>query len=241
MELPLGIFGVAIATVILPGLSRIHSGQDHAAFNKTLNWALRCIVLLGLPAIAGLFILATPLIFTLFQHGEFAVAAVQPTVYSLKAYCVGLLGFMMIKVLASAYFARQDTMTPVRYGVVAMAVNMALNLALIIPLAHVGLALATSLAACLNCTLLLIGLMRRGVLSFSAEWKAFLIKVLVALALMIIALWLLLPDSTLWQEWTILQRVMQLLLLVGVGGAVYFLVLFFSGMRVRDFLHAPEI
>ncbi|HAG94499.1 MAG TPA: murein biosynthesis integral membrane protein MurJ, partial [Gammaproteobacteria bacterium] len=163
MELPLGVFGIAIATVILPSLSRKHASQSVEAFSQTLDWAVRMVLLIGLPAALALVVLAAPLLVTLFQYGEFSAADVDRASLSLQAYGAGLLGFMLVKVLAPGYFARQDTKTPVKVGIKAMVANMVFNLALIVPLAHVGLALATSLSALLNAFLLWLGLRREGV------------------------------------------------------------------------------
>ena len=142
-ELPLGVFGIAIATVILPSLSRKHAAESAGQFAATLDWAVRAVLLIGLPAALALALLAEPLIATLFHYGEVTDRDVTMAAQSLRAYSAGLLAFMLIKVLAPGYFARQDTKTPVKIGIIAMVANMAFNLALIFPLAHAGLALAT--------------------------------------------------------------------------------------------------
>jgi putative peptidoglycan lipid II flippase len=235
MELPLGIFGIAIATVILPTLSRIHGKGDDGLFTRTLDWGLRSILVLGLPASVALVVLAHPLIYTLYQRGEFGVESVAPTAASLQAYALGLLAFMAIKVLASAFFSRQDSKTPVRIGIVAMASNMAMNLLFIIPLAHVGLALATSLAAFLNAGLLLRALSQRGLTDFGSDWLRFALRVAAAIAAMILVLFLLhRPDSD-WIAWGDARRITWLLMTCGLGGAAYLLMLWLGGMRIRHF------
>jgi putative peptidoglycan lipid II flippase len=235
MELPLGMFAVGIATVILPALSRIHTSKDATKFSDTLQWGLRCVLVLGIPASAAFLVLADPLIITLFQYGAFGVDAVEPTRRSLQAYSIGLVGFMAIKVLASGYFSRQDTRTPVRYGVVSMVSNMVLNLIFILPLAHVGLALATSLSALLNAGLLLRGLVQRDVLNWRAGWIGFLLKLAAATLAMAVGLWLVNPATSDWLGWNAAQRVFWLLLICGGGALVYGGVLLACGLRIRDF------
>ncbi len=144
VELPLGVFAIAIGTVILPSLSGKHAGDDTQAFSRTLDWALRLVLLIGIPAALALAVIAEPLLATLFNHGEFSANDVLRSGESLRAYSAGLVAFMLIKILAPGYFARQDTRTPVKIGIIAMVANMAFNLALIWPLQHAGLALATS-------------------------------------------------------------------------------------------------
>ena len=144
-ELPLGVFGIAIATVILPSLSRKHAEKSGEQFAQMLDWAVRMVLLIGLPAALALILLAEPLLTTLFHYGQMSDRDVEMAAMSLRAYGVGLLAFMLIKVLAPGYFSRQDTKTPVKIAVKAMVANMVFNLMLIVPLAHAGLALATAL------------------------------------------------------------------------------------------------
>lgn len=235
MELPLGIIGIAIATVILPTLSRIHSRGDTADFARTLDWGLRSIVVMGLPASVALVSLAHPLIITLYQRGEFGVDSVGPTALSLQAYSLGLVAFMVIKVLASAFFSRQDTRTPVRYGVIAMVSNMALNLILLIPLAHVGLALATSLSAFINAGLLWWGLHRQGGVEPGAGWPLFLLRVGFALLCMLLMLQVLSQPDSVWIAWSDLQRAAWLGLVCAAGGLSYLVALWLAGLRLTHF------
>jgi putative peptidoglycan lipid II flippase len=159
VELPLGIFGIAIATVVLPSLSRKHADKSLADFAAMLDWAFRMVLLIAIPASLALILLAQPLIITLFQGQNFSVDDVTKVTSSLQAYTLGLVAFMSIKVFAPGYYSRQDTRTPVRIGILAMVANMVMNILLVFVLdfAHTGLALATSLAAILNATLLLLG------------------------------------------------------------------------------------
>lgn len=240
MELPLGVFGIAIATVILPSLSRKHASQSNQAFSHTLDWAVRMVLLIGLPAMLALIVLAEPLLVTIFQYGAFSVEDVNRASLSLQAYSLGLLAFMLIKVLAPGYFARQDTKTPVKIGIKAMVANMVFNLALIFPLAHVGLALATSLSAVVNAALLYSGLRKQGVYQPDAGWLLFLIKLAVASGLMVVSVYLLNQDLAQWLSWNWLNRSLNLALLVVVGIVVYFVALLAMGIRPRHLLVKPS-
>jgi putative peptidoglycan lipid II flippase len=234
-ELPLGVFGIAIATVILPSLSRKHAAESGDQFAATLDWAVRAVLLIGVPAALALALLAEPLITTLFHYGEVTSRDVMMSAQSLRAYSAGLLAFMLIKVLAPGYFARQDTRTPVKIGVIAMVANMALNLALIVPLAHAGLALATSLSAWLNGFLLWRGLRKQKAWRSQPGWPGFLMQLLFAnAALAGIILWLSDPASV-WLAVGGYERMLNMAILVGAGASVYFVALALAGVRVRHF------
>ncbi|WP_229809204.1 murein biosynthesis integral membrane protein MurJ [Salinicola rhizosphaerae] len=235
VELPLGVFGIAIATVILPALSKRHAEQSGEHFARMLDWALRMVLLIGLPAALALVLLAEPLLVTLFHYGAMTDHDVVMASRSLRAYALGLLAFMLIKVLAPGYFARQDTKTPVKIGIVAMAANMLMNLALIVPLAHAGLALATALSAFLNAGLLGAGLRKRGVLRFQPGWGRYAFQVVGGCLLMGLVLWWLSPSWHVWVEWGALHRAGELTLLVAAGAGVYFAWLAASGVRLRHF------
>ncbi|PIE40990.1 MAG: murein biosynthesis integral membrane protein MurJ [Gammaproteobacteria bacterium] len=236
MELPLGVFGIAIATVILPSLSRKHASDSPEAFSATLDWAVRMVLLIGVPAALALAILAQPLLVTLFQYGEFGIRDVEKATLSLQAYALGLLGFMLVKVLVPGYFARQDTKTPVSIGIKAMVANMVFNLLLIVPLAHAGLALATTLSAFLNACLLFIGLRKEGVYHKTPGWMPFLVRLLLAnVTLVAVILWLN-PDAPTWLGWGWWERSLQMAMLVVEGVAAYFACLFLGGMRKQHLL-----
>jgi putative peptidoglycan lipid II flippase len=236
LELPLGIFGIAIATVILPALSRIHSkGGDDTEFAKTLQWGLRSVLVLGLPASVALIVLADPLVITLYQRGRFDIDTVAPVAGALQAFSIGLLAFMAIKILASAYFSRQDTRTPVRYGVIAMISNMVLNLLFILPLAHIGIALATALAAIVNAGLLMRGLLQRQVLVLGAPWWVYVGKVVAANAVMLGVLFLVRQSPAQWLAWNDLVRAGVLTLVCAAGGVSYLLALLAFGVRPAHF------
>ncbi len=237
-ELPLGVFGVGIATVILPSLSRQHTRGDDG-YSQTMGWALRMVLLIAVPASCALVILAEPLLFTLFQYGEFKADDIYMASYSLKAYALGLIAFMLIKVLASGYYSRQDTKTPVKIGITAMVVNMLLNLLFVVPLhfiwqlGHVGLALATACSAFLNAGLLLRGLLRQGVYQPGPGWRRFGVQLLLANLAMVAALiaTMAVLDAFPMLSWW--RRTLQVGLLCGAGLLTYSAVLFAVGLRFR--------
>lgn len=235
MELPLGTFGIAIAIVVLPSLSRKHAEASTKNFAETLDWAFRLVCLIAIPASIALALIAEPLLVTLFQNENFPVSDVVGSAGSLRAYAFGLIAFMAIKVFSPGFYARQNTSTPVRIGIIAMAANMAMNIIFYLSgLAHVGLALATSLAAFLNAGLLLRGLRAEKVFYFQAGWLAFLVRI--ALATLAMAFYLI-NFSGAWEDWLLwstFQQVQHLALLVLGGGSIYGLMLFIFGLRWRD-------
>lgn len=233
VEFPLGVFGIALATVILPNLSLQHAAASTEAFSRTLDWALRWVLLVGTPAMVGLFLLAGPMLTTLFQYGEFSQHDVEMATRSLMAYSIGLMGFILVKVLSPGFFARQDTKTPVRIGIIAMVANMVMNLILVFPLAHAGLALATSLSAFLNAYLLFRILRRDGVYSPEAGWIRLMLQVSLANLAMAALLWWGASDLQAWFGWNGWQRAMQLLFWITAGGVVYFVVLLLVGVKFR--------
>ncbi|MFK0573786.1 murein biosynthesis integral membrane protein MurJ [Endozoicomonas sp.] len=236
-ELPLGVFGIAIATVILPSLSTRHAEEEDGHFSRTLDWAIRLVLLIGIPAAVALFILAGPLIATLFDYGEMTDRDVLMAAMSLKAYSLGLIAFMLIKVLAPGYFARQDTRTPVKIAIKAMAANMVFNLILVFPLQHAGLALATTLSAFLNAGLLYHGLKKSEVYKPATGWWLYFSRLLLANLAMAATLFWLAADIEKWLAWSLLERISQTGMLVISGILVYILVLLVSGVRPRHFRH----
>ena len=231
LEFPLGLFGIAIGTVILPALSRNHINAEGEGFGKTMDWGVKAILLLGLPAMMGLIVLAKPMLMVLFMRGAFSIHDVEMASYSLMAYGSGLLSFMLIKVLAPGYYSRQDTKTPVRYGIIAMVTNMGFNLLFAIPFGYVGLAIATSMSALLNATLLYRGLHLAGVYRVSKPTMVFFAKAVVSTALMVIVLYYFLPSQQIWLNWHLLERAKALIGLISVGALSYLLMLLLLGIR----------
>lgn len=241
VELPLGVFGVAIATVIMPGLSRLSATQSGEKFSQMLDWAIRFVVLIALPATLALIILAEPILYTLFYHGEMKQSDILMSSYSLKAYALGLFAFMLIKVLVPGYFARQDMKSPVRIGIIAIFANILMKPLVVIPLVmlwgmgHVGLAFTTAMAAYVNAWLLYRGLRKSEVYSPASNWPALWLRygaanlALVAVLTGFLLLW------NIWPEWSALERILRLMVICVVGFVVYLLMLFAVGVRLRDF------
>jgi putative peptidoglycan lipid II flippase len=238
MEFPLGLFGIALATVTLPYLSRQYANGSHAEFAAILDWSMKLVLLIAVPAAVGLIVLAEPLVATIFYGGVFSDDDVAMTALALQAFAIGLVGFSFVKILAPAYFAREDTRTPVRIGLIALAVNFLLSISLAWYLTsigyagtHAGLALAISVAALLNAALLYRGLLAEGVLRHSPGWAALLLQVLAAIVLMWLAIdWLERP-LVWWLDASVMDRVAWLAVSIAAGAGVYFGVLLLLGLR----------
>lgn len=249
-ELPLGVFAIAIATVILPALSSQQAKEDadagSAAFASTLHWALRLVLLIALPATVALLLLAEPILVTLFHYGAFSEIDVDQASYSLRAYSLGLCAFMLIKVLAPGFYARQDMKTPVRIGIKAMVANMVLNPVFIFPLmwgfnlGHVGLALATSASAWLNAGLLYQGLRQQGWLKADGGATPFWPRLMAALGLMVAAISVLTPTLEWWLVQGAVTRGATMAGIVFAGCAVYLCTLVLLGLRWQD-LRGPSV
>lgn len=236
MEFPLGVFGVAISTVILPHLSRHHAAQSEESFSLTLDWALRAVMLVGIPAGVVLAVIAGPMLSTLFQYGRFDGHSVIMAQKSLSAFAIGIAPFMLVKVLAAGFYAKQDMRTPVRIAVVAMVTNTVLNILLIWPLAHAGIAMSTSLAAIVNTSFLFYFLRARGFYRPRDGWKAFLIRITIANVVLAIWLWVGAGDVTTWIASHALWRVEHLAFLLTTAVVVYLAVLWLSGIRLHHLL-----
>ncbi len=234
LEFPLGLFGIAIATVILPALSRKHVDSQSEGFAHTMDWGVRMVTLLGIPAMLGLMALAKPMLMVLFMRGEFSPQDVHQASLSLLAYASGLLNFMLIKVLAPGYYSRQDTKTPVKYGIIAMVTNMVFNAIFAYFYGYVGLAIATALSAFVNMALLYRGLHIAGVYQITKRTVFFIIRLVIAGAAMVAAILWQLEDMSVWLEWGFAHRSGMLGMLIGLGAAVYLAVLFLTGVRLKD-------
>nr|WP_275541092.1 murein biosynthesis integral membrane protein MurJ [Aliidiomarina minuta] len=235
LEFPLGLFGIAIATVILPALSARHVDKSLAQFQRTLDWGVRMVSSLGLPAMAGLMVLAQPMLMVLFMRGEFSPDDARMASYSLIAYASGLLSFMLVKVLATAFFSRQDTKRPVKYGIIAMAANMLFNVILAIPFGYVGLALATALSGTVNALLLGVVLYREGVLLLARSTLIFLGRITLATVVMVAVLFYFSPAISDWLQVSNWQRSGWLAGLIIAGAASYLLSFLLLGGRPRHF------
>ncbi len=236
MEFPLGIFGVAISTVILPHLSRHHASKSDEDFSMTLDWALRCVLLVGVPAGVVFALASGPLLSTLFQHGAFDARAVMMASKSLSMFAIGIAPFMLIKILASGFYAKQDMRTPVRIGILAMISNMVLNVILIWPLAHAGIALATSLASIINAGFLYYFLRKKTHYKPRAGWQTFMIRLAITNSVLAVWLWFQAGDIEMWVSANNGFRCTHLFFLLISSVAVYFAGLWLTGVRPRDLL-----
>ncbi|WP_353496997.1 MULTISPECIES: murein biosynthesis integral membrane protein MurJ [Vibrio] len=240
LEFPLGLFGIAIATVILPALSRKHVDAQSEGFAHTMDWGVRMVILLGLPAMLGLMVLAKPMLMVLFMRGEFTPHDVDQASLSLLAYASGLLNFMLIKVLAPGYYSRQDTKTPVKYGIVAMATNMVFNAIFAYFYGYVGLAMATALSAFINMALLYRGLHRQNVYRITKKTVGFVVRLVIAVAAMVAVLLWQLQDMQQWLSWGLSERIVSLTVLIGLGGVTYLVALLILGIRPKDVKAATD-
>lgn len=235
LEFPLGLFGIAIATVILPNLSRHHVAEDKASFANSIDWAVRMVCILGIPAASGLFILAEPMLLTIFQRGAFTTVDATMASYSLMAYSFGLLSFMLVKVLAPGFFSRQDMKTPVKIGIGCMVANMLFNIIFAIPYGYVGLAMATALSASMNAGLLYYKLRQIGVYRGSKETLGLVIKVLISAAIMLAAVITLKPAIADWVAFELSAKIFELTKLIVIAGVIYGVSLIALGIRKSDF------
>jgi len=235
MEFPIGLLGVALGTVLLPSLSRHYADRSPQEYSGLLDWGLRLTLLLAAPAAAALALLAVPLVATLFHYGAFDAADVFATRRAVLAYSLGVIGLVMVKVLAPGFYARQDIRTPVKIAIVTLALTQVMNFAFIWPLQHAGLALAIGLGACINAALLLRGLLRRDIYRPLPGWPVFLLKLAIAVYIMGAMLWLASGSDASWLAMGAATRAVNLTGVVLLGAASYFMVLWLLGFRLADF------
>jgi putative peptidoglycan lipid II flippase len=241
MEFPTGMLGVALGTILLPSLSKANADGDTLEYSALLDWGLRLTFLLALPAAVGLAALSTPLIAALFNYGEFTAANVAASTAPLMAYAAGLLGIILVKILAPAFYARQDIRTPVRIAIGVLVATQLMNLVFVPRLGVAGLALSIGLGACINAVFLFTGLRRRGIYVPHAGWLAFFLKVVLAVALMGAVAWL----SQAQLDWAALRahpvlRLAALFAIIALSAVAYFAVLLALGFRPRHFMRRAK-
>ncbi|MBS4098643.1 MAG: murein biosynthesis integral membrane protein MurJ [Sulfuricella sp.] len=236
MEFPTGMLGVALGTILLPSLAKHYADDSPERYSELLDWGLRLTLLLALPAAVALAIIAVPLISTLFYYGKFSLNDLVMTQQALVAYSLGLLGLIMVKVLAPGFYARQNIKTPVKIALVTLVATQLMNLAFIIPFRHAGLALSIGLGACVNAGLLYRYLRSHGIYQPQPGWMMFLLKLVGAVAVMAVVLWFAAGSGETWLHGTILARVLHLGWVILAGAGSYFAALWLLGFRPRQFV-----
>lgn len=236
LNFPLGVFGVALSTVIFPRLSRSVIKGYYQDYSEVFDWSARMVFYLGLPAAIGLIVLAEPLVMTLFYRGSFNLHDTIMTSRSLQSFAVGLPAVMLIKNLSVAYYAEKDYKTPAKIGVVVLLTNTLLNAILIHYWQHAGLALATSIASYVNVILLWLGLTKKNIYFTQYPWAMFFIRNLPALVLSTMVLAYLNPSLSQWVDYSIWERIIRLLGLIGLTICNYFLLLILCGNKKVDFI-----
>ncbi len=235
MEFPSGVLGVALGTILLPSLSKSFASGNHDEYNRLMDWGLRLCFLLALPSAVALGILAKPLTVSLFQYGKFTAFDAAMTQRALVAYSVGLMGLIVVKVLAPGFYSRQDIKTPVKIAIVTLIMTQVMNLAFIGPLKHAGLSLSIGLAACLNASLLYWQLRKKKIFTPQPGWGSFLLRLIVAVVIMaavLLGVMHLMPE---WSQGEMPMRILRLMGVVVAGVVAYFATLALLGFKVKEF------
>ena len=241
MEFPTGLLGVALGTILLPSLSKSVADNNDSEYSQLLDWGLRLTFMLALPAAVALAVLAVPLISSLFMYGAFNAHDVMMTKVPLMAYSLGLIGLVLVKVLAPGFYSRQNIKTPVKVATFVLVMTQLMNVLFVFVLdfkeyRHAGLALSIGLGACLNAGLLFYHLRKRGHYQPQAGWFLFVLKLILAVVVMAAIVHYVAGADALWFDYGLMEKIMRLvgLLLVGVGS--YFAMLWLMGIRVKDFM-----
>ncbi|MGP1928671.1 MAG: murein biosynthesis integral membrane protein MurJ [Arsenophonus sp. NC-WZS1-MAG3] len=237
MELPTGVLGVTLGTILLPSLAKSFSTGDNKEYQRLMDLGLRLCFLLALPCSIGLAILAKPLTVSLFQYGNFTAYDAIMTQWALIAYCIGLMGLIIVKVITPGFYSRQDIETPVKIAIITLILTQLMNIAFIGPLKHAGLALSISLAAYFNAVMLYWQLRCQAIFIPLSGWGKFLLKLIAALIVMVMVLLLVLNFMPPWEYGNMLMRITRLLLVVFAGAISYFAALFVFGFRLKDFFY----
>ncbi|HLD09625.1 MAG TPA: murein biosynthesis integral membrane protein MurJ, partial [Methylophilaceae bacterium] len=236
MEFPTGLLGVALGTILLPSLSKSFADNADGEYSQLMDWGLRLTFILALPAAVALAVLAVPLVTSLFYYGAFTPHDMWMTRQALMAYSLGLLGLILVKVLAPAFYSRQNIKTPVKIALFTLVATQLMNLAFIGTLKHAGLALSIGLGACLNAGLLYYHLRKANVYQPQPGWILFMFKLLLAVTTMALVLYAAAGASLVWLHYTAIQKLLHLSGLVLLGAATYFGVLWLLGIRIKDFM-----
>ncbi|HEU4709396.1 MAG TPA: murein biosynthesis integral membrane protein MurJ, partial [Methylophilaceae bacterium] len=241
MEFPTGILGVALGTILLPSLSKTYADKADHEYSQLLDWGLRLTFMLAVPAAVALAVLAVPLVAGLFHYGAFSELDVMMTRQALMAYSLGLLGLILVKVLAPGFYSRQNIKTPVKIALFTLAATQLMNLAFIGPLKHAGLALAIGLGACINAGLLFYHLRKAGVYRPQPGWFLYMGKLFLAVTVMAFVLWFAMGSSETWLHLGARLKILYLSGLVLLGAATYFGMLLLLGVRIKDFMRRVTV
>jgi putative peptidoglycan lipid II flippase len=237
MEFPSGLLGAALGTILLPSLSKCHASKDTVEYSKLLDWGLRLTFMLALPSALALGMIAVPLLSTFFQRGAFAASDVLMTSHALIGYSIGLIGLILVKILAPGFYARQDIRTPVKIGIVTLIATQLMNALFVygLHLQHAGLALSIGLGACLNSAILFYFLRKKGIYQPEPGWAGYFLKVGLALLALGVTLWFGMGSEQSWLTGSGWTRIERLAVLVTGSVVVYFGVLAALGFRPGDF------
>ena len=243
MEFPTGVMGVALGTILLPSLSKSFADKADGEYSKLLDWGLRLTLILALPAAVALAVLSVPLVTGLFHYGKFSELDVEMTRQALMAYSLGLLGLILVKVLAPAFYSRQNIKTPVKIAIFTLCSTQIMNLIFVfgIDLKHAGLALSIGLGACMNAGLLYYYLRKANVYKPQAGWFVFMGKLIVAVIAMALVLHYAAGSDATWLAYKLMPKLIHLTGLLVLGSATYFLALWLMGIRVKDFMHRTTL
>jgi putative peptidoglycan lipid II flippase len=243
MEFPTGVLGVALGTILLPSLAKSYADKADGEYSKLLDWGLRLTFILALPAAVALAVLSVPLVAGLFHYGAFNALDVEMTRQALIAYSFGLLGLILVKVLAPAFYSRQNIKTPVKIAVLTLIVTqlMSLFFVFVLKLNHAGLALAIGLGACMNAGLLYFYLRKAKLFKPQAGWYAFMAKLAIALIAMAAVLHFVAGNDALWLHYSLVPKLTHLVVLLVLGAGTYFAALWLMGIRIKDFIHRASI
>jgi putative peptidoglycan lipid II flippase len=243
MEFPTGVLGVALGTILLPSLAKSYADKADDEYSKLLDWGLRLTFILAAPAAVALAVLSVPLVTGLFHYGKFNALDVEMTRQALIAYSFGLLGLILVKVLAPAFYSRQNIKTPVKIAILTLITTqlMSLFFVFILKLNHAGLALAIGLGACMNAGLLYFYLRKANLFKPQLGWSAFLLKLFTALVVMATVLHFVAGENAMWLNYKLAPKLTHLLVLLALGAASYFATLWLMGIRIKDFIKRAAI
>jgi putative peptidoglycan lipid II flippase len=243
MEFPTGVLGVALGTILLPSLSKSVADKEDGEYSQLLDWGLRLTFMLALPAAVALAVLSVPLVTGLFHYGKFDAHDVEMTRQALIAYSLGLIGLILVKVLAPAFYSRQNIKTPVKIAIFTLVSTQLMNLIFVfgLDLKHAGLALSIGLGACMNAGALYYHLRKANIYQPQAGWMVFISKLTAAVLLMALVLYYVAGSHQTWLGYTLVPKLMHLLLLLVVGSSTYFAALYLMGIRIKDFMRRTKI